>query len=302
MLRQQLLAVASSPALEAVVRGSRAGSAVAHRFVAGDHLGDAVGVAAALTSAGAGAVLDHLGESTTSIAGARSATGASVAALERAREAGVDATVAVKLTALGLAVDPALAEANVERVAREAQRFGTQLEIDMESYQWVDQTLALAEHARAFHDRAAVCLQASLRRTPADLERMLAADVAVRLVKGAYRETAQRAYPARQEVNAAYAALLIRLVESGVGAKVATHDPKMIALAKRVAAATGRGRDIEFQMLYGVRRDLQAQLIAEGYRMRVYVPYGRRWYPYLTRRMGERPANLWFFLSHAVRR
>jgi proline dehydrogenase len=190
----------------------------------------------------------------------------------------------------------------MERVMAAASTAGSVVMIDMESSAYVDRTLAIFRDMRARHDRLGLCLQCSLRRTEADI-RTLPPDSIIRLVKGAYLEPPEIARTSRREVDAAFARCLVRLIDLGHSVHVATHDPRLIEGTKRFVERRGvPWSRLEFQMLFGVRRDLQRRLAQGGYQVRVYIPYGAEWYPYLTRRLAERPANMWFFLSNLVRR
>jgi proline dehydrogenase len=213
----------------------------------------------------------------------------------------LDCAISIKLTQLGLDASVEACIANLEPVLVAASADGTQVMIDMESHPYVDRTLEVLTRVRDRHPNLGVCLQAYLRRTERDIFE-LPPSVRVRLVKGAYLEPPDVVYQRKEQVDGAYARLFTTLLARGHRIDVATHDPRLIeGVRRRVdAVPDGWGR-VEFQMLYGVRRDLQAQLAGKGYPLRVYIPYGTEWYPYLTRRLAERPANLTFFLSNIVR-
>jgi proline dehydrogenase len=284
------------------IAGSRIGWAVASRFVAGEHLDQAIAVCRQMQAAGIGAVLDHLGENVQAPEHAAQAVRDYVRAVERILDEGdVDAYVSVKLTQLGLDFSEELAIANVEAVLKAAAPGNILVMIDMESSVYVDRTLRVFRDLRDRHDRLGVCLQAYLHRTPDDVEALPPASI-VRLVKGAYLEPPEIAVATRREVDGAFARLFATMVSRGHTVHVATHDPRLLDGARRYV-----GREeidaalVEYQMLYGVRRDLQNGLAADGLPVRVYVPYGTEWYPYLTRRLAERPANMWFFASNLVR-
>ncbi len=303
MLKATLLKAAGSPTLQRQVTRNPLARRVAARFIAGATLDHALAVTRELNARGMAVALDHLGENTESEAQAREAAAAYLVALDRITEDGLDANISVKLTALGLDLSPALALEEASRVAARAKEAGAMLGVDMESSAYTDRTLQAVRALKDSYDTVGVCLQAYLYRTPADLERLNRWQVPVRLVKGAYMEPPELAYPAKRDVDRAYARLLEPLFKANPYPMVATHDPDLIRLAKAVAARLGRDRgSFEFQMLYGVRRDLQAQVVREGYRLRLYVPYGSQWYPYFMRRLAERPANLYFFLTQLARR
>jgi proline dehydrogenase len=272
------------------------------RFVAGEHLDDAVRVAKGLDGQKISTILDHLGENVTAPEHAADAVGAYVRALDRIRvEPFLDITLSVKLTQLGLDFSHELCVANMERVLDAAAEIGTLVMIDMESSAYVDRTLRVFRELRERHERVGVAIQTCLRRTARDVDQLPEGSV-VRIVKGAYLEPPEVAFTTRREVDATFARLTATLLSRGHVVHVATHDPGL--LDGTVAFAQRRGiawTSVEFQMLYGIRRDLQNRLANEGYPVRVYVPYGTEWYPYLTRRMAERPANMWFFASNLVR-
>jgi proline dehydrogenase len=284
------------------IAGSTIGRAVASRFVAGEHLDDAIGVCRDLRKEGIGAVLDHLGENVRAPEQAAQAVRDYVRAVERIRHEGdVDAYISVKLTQLGLDFSNELCTANVEEVLRAAEPGDVLVMIDMESSVYVDRTLRVFRDLRDRHEGVGVCLQASLRRTPADVDALPARSI-VRLVKGAYLEPPEVAVGSRRQVDVAFARLFATMVSRAHTVHVATHDPKLLDGARRYVEREGIDLSlVEYQMLYGVRRDLQSRLAADGLPVRVYVPYGTEWYPYLTRRLAERPANMWFFASNLVR-
>lgn len=303
MLRATLLKAAGSKTLRRQMTNNRVARRVVRRFVAGDTLDDAERVVRALNAEGISVALDHLGENTRSEAQARAAAASYLAALDRIQEQGLDANISVKLTALGLDIAEQLAAEETAKVAARGKEVGAMVGVDMEAHPYVDRTLDLVERLKESYDDVGVCLQAYLYRTGEDLARLNRAGVPVRLVKGAYQEPPEVAWPGKRQVDDAYARLLEPLLAANPYPMVATHDPRLQRLAKTLAAKLGRDRSsFEFQMLYGVRRDLQQQVVAEGYRLRVYVPYGDEWYPYFMRRLAERPANLYFFLSNLVKR
>ncbi|HEV8622268.1 MAG TPA: proline dehydrogenase family protein [Actinomycetota bacterium] len=279
------------------------GRALASRFVAGERLDDAIVAARSLANDRIRAMLDHLGENVRAPEHASDAANAYVQALDRIREErDLDCMVSVKLSQLGLDFSAELCVSHMERVMAAASSAGSVVMIDMESSAYVDRTLAIFRDLRARHDRIGLCLQCSLRRTEADI-RILPTGSIIRLVKGAYLEPPEIALSSRREVDAAFARCFVRLIERGHSVHVATHDPRLIEGTKRfVERRRVPWSRVEYQMLFGVRRDLQHRLARGGYPVRVYIPYGAEWYPYLTRRLAERPANMWFFLSNLVRR
>jgi proline dehydrogenase len=278
------------------------GRRVAMRFVAGETLDDAMRAARDLDARGIATMLDHLGENVTSPEQASAAADAYVLALKRIHEADdLDANIAVKLTQLGLDVSFDLCMENAERVLAAAAERQTLVEIDMESHEYVDRTLRAHRELKERYPRVGVALQSALYRTQADVLALPPGSV-VRLVKGAYLEPPDVAATDRRDVDRSFARLFSTLMSLGHTVHLATHDPRLTSGARRFMERRGIdwGR-FEFQFLYGIRRDLQAELARAGYPVRVYLPYGTEWYPYLTRRMAERPANMWFFLQNLVR-
>jgi len=302
VLGRALLWASEKPRLERFVTESKLAGAVVQRFVAGKELGDAIQVIKDLNARSIGGILDLLGEGVTDPAGANAAASNYIAAVKRIQETGLETTVTVKLTQLGLAFDKGACIDHLRRIAAEAQAVGTTVEIDMEQSEYVDDTLDLYRLLQPDFPDLRVALQAYLRRTASDLESMRQLRPKVRLVKGAYAEEEEIAFIRRREIDAQYAYLIDWLLDHGTDPALATHDHRLIGHA--VDAATQRGIDknaYEIQMLYGVRREMQDRLAGAGHRMRVYVPYGSAWYPYLMRRIAERPANVRFFLRALVR-
>lgn len=280
------------------------GRRVALRFVAGETLGDGLRAARSLNDRGIGAMLDHLGENVASPEQAAAAADGYVRGLKRIQEDGLpDANISIKLTQLGLDLSVETCLENARRVLEAAAETGSLVMIDMEAYPHVSSTLAVYRSLRERFPNVGVCVQAYLRRTADDARALAAEGVTVRVCKGAYLEPPSVAFPDRDDVSRGYARVAATLLSAGCTVHLATHDPRLIEGARRfVREREIPGERFEFQMLYGVRRDLQARLSEEGHRVRVYIPYGREWYPYLSRRLAERPANLRFFVSQLVRR
>jgi proline dehydrogenase len=291
----------------------------AARFVAGDSLDDAVKAVRNLNQQGLLATLDHLGENVNSAAEALRASDDYLALLARLAEEGVQANASLKLTQLGLQIDPALCLSNMQCIARQAAAQDMFLRIDMEDSSSVDRTLKIQSALQAEgHTQIGLVIQSYLYRSPQDLATLLEAGVSIRMVKGAYNEPAHIAFPRKSDVDAAFDRLTAMLIDASMasGAKagssdgkippmaaIGTHDEARIEFAKSHALKVGLPKAaLEFQMLYGIRSELQIRLANEGYPVRVYVPYGTEWYPYFMRRLAERPANLWFFLTNLVRR
>jgi proline dehydrogenase len=276
--------------------GMRKPTSFARRFIAGETVEEAIAAARELEAQGLLLTLDYLGESVGSIGDADAATRDYLRVVDAVIDAGIIRNLSLKLTQLGLDVDRATAVDNLRRILTRAKDFF--IRIDMESSAYTAVTLDIFEILwdQGYHN-IGVVLQADLFRTEADEERISGLGARVRLVKGAYREPKAVAYQHKSDVDAHYAVLVRRSLERGHYPAIATHDIAMIDLARTHAATLGLARDaFEFQMLYGIRRDLQQMLVRDGYRVRVYVPFGRQWFPYFMRRLGERPANLGFVL------
>ena len=272
------------------------------RFVAGETLAEALEACDRLRGAGMHTTLDILGESVTSATAAREAATRYVETLGALAQRGLDGNVSLKLTQMGLDVDPALCRENVERVAAKAADVGAFVRVDMEDSPKTEATLALVRELRATTPEVGAVIQSYLRRSADDVERLIAEGTRVRLCKGAYDEPVEVAFPSKGEVDASYRRLMERLLRDGAYPALATHDEALIADAEAFARREGiHASRFEFQMLYGIRRDLQARLVREGWNVRVYVPYGREWYPYFMRRLAERPANVLFLLRSVVR-
>ncbi|HEX7084673.1 MAG TPA: proline dehydrogenase family protein [Gaiellaceae bacterium] len=301
-LRKAILAAADSRRVQALVRrhGMRLGAA---RFVAGETLDDAARALRRLNGDGLWANTTLLGESVHDRAATEEVVRQYVATIDRIGDDGLNANVALKLTHLGLEIDEELAFENVRTLVEHARTRGQLLRIDMEQSSVVDATLRIYRRLReAGLDNVGTVLQAYLYRTPDDLESLLELQPNLRLVKGAYLEPPEVAYPRKADVDAAYVRLLETMLTGGGHTAVATHDEALIEHAIRFASEHGVGRDrFELQLLYGVRPQLQLDLARRGFKVLVATPYGPEWYPYLMRRLGERPANLLFFARNLLR-
>jgi proline dehydrogenase len=306
VLRRPILWVTERSAVQGLIQQTSLGQRVAGRFVAGDTLEDGMNAARELHARGIAAMLDHLGENVESPAQAAAAADGYIGALKRIREwPELDTNISVKLTQLGLDVSFDLCLENMERVLQVAAELDPPIlvMIDMEASQYVDRTLDAYLALRDRFPAMGVCLQAYLHRTAAEAQRIGGLKAIVRMAKGAYLEPPEVAMRSRADVRRSFARVAATLLVGGGVVHFATHDERLVAGAKRFVRTRSMSRArYEFQMLYGVRRDLQAGLVAEGEPVRVYVPYGTQWYPYLTRRLAERPANVWFFLSNLLRR
>ena len=272
------------------------------RFVAGETLEEALAVCRALNREGITVTLDHLGESVTSLDEAAQARDVYIRALDAIEQSKIQGNVSLKLTQFGLDLSAEQCLANVEQLAARAAAHSSFVRVDMESSEYTDRTLSLVRDLDARYRAAGVVIQAYLYRSKQDTEDLCGRSIRVRLCKGAYLEPPSVAFPKKQDVDRNYIELMKILLDRGTYPAIATHDEKMIEATKAYAAAKNLSRDaFEFQMLYGIRRDLQRQLVAEGYRLRLYVPFGKAWYPYYMRRLAGRPANILFILRNLFR-
>jgi proline dehydrogenase len=280
--------------------GMRKPASFARRFIAGETVAEAIAAARGVEALGLLQTLDYLGESVGTLAEADAATSEYRRIIVEITESDIGRNLSLKLTQLGLDVDRASAVDNLRKILERAEGFFVR--IDMESSRYTDITLDIFEMLWGHgYTHMGVVLQADLYRTERDVERIIALGARVRLVKGAYKEPKSVAYQSKKDVDAAYARLLKVLLSRGTHPAIATHDPAIVDLARRYADEQGIGRDrFEFQMLYGIRRDLQNALVGDGYAVRVYIPFGRQWFPYFMRRLGERPANVGFVIRGIV--
>jgi len=281
---------------------SSAAERVTSRFIAGHTLEREVAVCRRINAEGILASLDHLGESVKSLEEAERSRDAYLSALEQIATLGLRATVSVKLTQLGLDFSESECRANVEQLVQRAKAVGTSVEIDMESSEYVDRTLALVSDLHARFGSVRAVIQAYLYRSESDIENLCRQGIPVRLCKGAYKELSEVAYPHKPDVDQNYVRLMTKLFEEGTDPAIATHDERIVQQAVQYV----RERKIapnrfEFQMLYGISRDLQRRLVSDGHRLRLYVPYGDAWYPYFMRRLAERPANVLFLVKNLLK-
>jgi proline dehydrogenase len=264
------------------------------RFVAGETLEEELSVCADLAQQNMWAALDHLGENVTTLPEASKSAEAYEVALDAIAERKLPATVSIKVTQFGIDLSESACLENVLRLVKKAETTGSRVEIDMESSRYTDRTLDIACSASRQGPVRCV-IQAYLHRSRADVERLNRRAIPVRLCKGAYDEPRTIAFPSKADVDGHYVRLMMKLMDEGTYPAIATHDPAMLHAAVTYAKKRGVGSDrFEFQMLYGIRRDLQRQLVDQGYRLRLYIPYGTAWYPYFMRRLAERPANIAF--------
>ncbi len=272
------------------------------RFVAGLSLDEALATLASLRAQGMRTTVDVLGEAVTSAEDADAAVARYLQTLDALAERELDRNVSLKLSQMGLQIDRELCRDNVGRIFRRAAEVGAFVRIDMEDHTTVDATLGLWRELRRTDAASGVVIQAALRRSATDVEELIGEGAPVRLCKGAYKEPSDVAFQEKGEVDGNYERLMERLLHGGGYTALATHDERLIGRAVKLARADGIGRDrFEFQMLYGVRRDLQERLVRAGYTVRIYVPYGTHWYPYFMRRLAERPANVTFILRSLLR-
>jgi proline dehydrogenase len=282
---------------------SAAARRLATRFVAGETLDDAIAVARKLNQEGITVTLDHLGESVGSRDEAAAARDVYLRTLDAIHAKGIRGNVSIKLTQFGLDLSYGECLANVDRLVARACELDNFVRVDMESSEYTDRTLSLVHDVFARYRAVGVVIQAYLFRSRADIEKLNASGIRVRLCKGAYLEPPAVAFPEKRDVDRNFVQLTELLLEKGVYPAIATHDAKIIDEVKHfVTAHQIASESFEFQMLYGIRRDLQRKLVKEGFRVRVYVPFGRAWYPYYMRRLAERPANVFFILRNLLRR
>lgn len=290
---------------------------MASRFVAGETCADAIRAIRELNEKQINATLDHLGEHTSTVEEADRATEDILNVLNEIDQAGVRANVSIKLTQIGMGLDEEICRRNLVRILDQVKKHGNFVRIDMEDTPYTDITLDIyySMLQRGFNiSQVGMVVQSYLYRTEADLRKLLEYSTHIRLVKGAYKEPAEKAFPKKSDVDANFDLLTKLMIDAALKVEtnkisesgrvppvpaIATHDEKRIAFAKQYAEKVGLPREaLEFQMLYGIRRDLQEQLVKQGYPVRVYVPFGTHWYPYFMRRLAERPANIWFFVSN----
>jgi proline dehydrogenase len=304
MLRNALLYLSAQPKVFQFVRNNRMAKGFANRFVAGETLDTALEAIRQLNAKGITATLDLLGESVTSEKDARESARAYLEMLDRIQEKRYQANVSVKLTAMGLDISEDLCVANMQDILERAREYSSFVRLDMEGSPYTQKTLDIFYERLypSFRGNVGIVLQSYLYRTASDVEDANKASARVRLCKGAYKEPASVAYPEKKDVDDSYLRCMKLLLTNGHYPGIATHDEAIVRATKQFARDNDiRNDQFEFQMLYGVRRDLQEKLVSEGYRMRVYVPFGTQWYPYLMRRLAERPANVAFITGNIVK-
>jgi proline dehydrogenase len=272
------------------------------RFVAGLTLEDGLRVCAALRAEGITSSLDHLGENVHHLSEGYAAREAYLAALDRIARDRLDTTVSIKLTALGLDLSEDAARRNTDALVAKAKEIGSRIEMDMEASEYTDRTLAVVRQMHSQGGPVRAVIQAYLYRSAADIDQLCQDGIPVRLCKGAYKEPPEVAYPSKREVDANYVKLMKKLLDDGAYPAIASHDEAILNEAIRYVRERRYSADrFEFQMLYGIRRALQRRIVKQGFRLRVYVPYGEAWYPYFMRRLAERPANVLFLVRNLFR-
>jgi proline dehydrogenase len=302
MLRSLLLYLSEREGPKNILTSNAAGERLASRFIAGEKIEDALRVCRKLNKAGFKVTLDCLGESVHEAKAAEAACQTYFQVLDRLAEEKLDSHVSVKLTQLGLAIDEGLARRNLARIAELAARHHNFVRVDMEGSAYTDATFRVFAAVDAPREVMGIAVQAYLRRSAGDIEELLRRQVRMRLVKGAYKEPPEIAFPKKREVDQSYQDLAQRLLKSGIYHAIATHDERIIDATVNFVREQGISTEaFEFQMLYGIRRRLQRELLRQQWRVRVYVPFGPEWYAYFMRRLAERPANLLFVLRNLLR-
>lgn len=321
MLRSFLIYLSKAAWAQKLMTSWSIAWSVASRFVAGEKVSDAIRAIRELNEKCINATLDHLGEHTSTVEEADRATQDILFVLDEIDKAGLRANVSIKLTQIGMGLDEEICRQNLALILEQIKKHGNFLRIDMEDTPYTDITLSLyySMLQRGFSvSQVGLVVQSMLYRTEADVRKLLEYNTHIRLVKGAYKEPSDRAFPKKADVDANFDLLTKLMIDAACKVEankisvdgrvppipaIATHDEKRIAFAKQYAEKVGLPKEaLEFQMLYGIRRDLQERLVNEGYPVRIYVPFGTHWYPYFMRRLAERPANIWFFVSNFFRK
>lgn len=302
MLRPVLLYLSEKDTPKKILTGHAPGRRMAARFIAGENLEGAIQVIRRLNAEGFMVTLDCLGESVREIAAAEAACRTYLGVLDRLAAEGLDSHVSVKLTQLGLAIDEGLASRHLGLLCERAASHHSFVRVDMEGSAFTEATLRVFRNVNAPRAVAGIVIQSYLYRSQRDVEELLKSGARIRLVKGAYDEPSAIAYPRKRDVDRSYLKLMEMLLSSGIYHAIATHDDRLIAAAQAYARARNISRSsYEFQLLYGIRRQLQRDLLRQGERVRLYVPFGQDWYAYFMRRLAERPANLLFLLRNFLR-
>lgn len=301
LTRSALLYLARQDRLKDFAARFAAFRKITARFIAGESSDEAIAAIKELNTRGCSASFDHLNESVDSVAETEAEVGEYLSVLAKIDESGINSNVSIKLTQFGLDIDPELAYRNARTVVEDAARRGNFVRVDMEGSTVTQVTIDIFKRLRSEFglNDVGIVLQSYLYRTEEDARDLLKIPARIRICKGAYDEPPEVSYPDKKDVDANYVRVMKLLLASGTYHGIATHDPKMIDATIAFAQNEGIGKEaFEFQMLYGIRRDLQEQLARDGYNIRVYVPYGKHWYPYFMRRLAERPANIWFVMKN----
>ena len=302
MLKDTLLYLSQNPRLRDFTMQNRIARNISRRFVAGELLDDAVQATRVLNDRGIQVAMDHLGENVATKEEADEATYAYIAAIELISKVHIEANISVKLTALGLDIGYEICLANLNRILTNGRTHNVFVCVDMEASAYTEQTIAIVKEVRQQFENVGTVIQSGLYRSRVDIEQLVEQSMRIRLVKGAYKEPESVAYQEKTEVDKNYVQLMEILLARGHFPAIATHDETIINASCRFARDHGISpASFEFQMLYGIRRDLQEKLVKQGYNVRIYLPYGSHWYPYLMRRMAERPANLLFVVTNGLR-
>ncbi len=302
MLKTTLLYMSEHARLKDLAMKFSFAKNTAHRFVAGDNIKEAIPAVLELNRKGFSGTVDFLGEMVNTVEEAAGACKEYISALDEIDKSQANSNVSLKLTQFGLGFDENLCQSNVERVIIRAKELNNFVRIDMEGSPYTEATLRIFSALRKVHENVGIVIQAYLFRSEKDIENMLVLKSRIRLCKGAYKEPPEISFEKKEDTDSNYIKLMKVLLKSGIYHGIATHDPKMIDATKLFVSQEQIAKEsFEFQMLYGIRRDLQDQLIKEGYRVRIYIPYGSEWYSYLMRRMAERPANLMFVVRNLFR-
>lgn len=301
-MRRLLLFLSRQKGLRRWMETSRLSRRVSSRFVAGETLAEALAASQRVNNEGIAVTLDHLGENVTSLDEAAASRDVYLETLGQLARQGIQGNVSLKLSQFGIDLSEDACRANVEQLVRRAAELQSFVRVDMESSEYTDRTLRLVTDLHARVGPVGAVIQAYLRRSAADVAMLCGQGIRVRLCKGAYLEPPELAYAEKADVDRNFVALMQTLLATGTYPAIATHDPRMIAATKQFAREHQIATDrFEFQMLYGIRRDLQRRLVAEGFRLRLYIPFGKAWYPYFMRRLAERPANLLFLARNLWR-
>jgi proline dehydrogenase len=302
MLKAILLYLSRQKAIQGFMMNFGVTRRVVDRFVSGEELQDGLNAVRKVNSEGATATLDHLGEEVSEPGEAIAATQVYLDALDEINNSGVDTNVSVKPTQVGLKIDKKLCQENFSKIIEKAKQYDNFVRMDIEGSDCTQDTLDVFYSLRKKYDNVGIVIQSYLYRSEKDVDDILKSGSRIRLCKGAYKEPREIAFPKKQQVDDNFVKLTEKMLLSGIYHGIGTHDEKIIEKTKEFAQKNNIPKDsFEFQLLYGIRTELQYQLLREGYKVRIYIPFGGEWYPYFMRRLAERPANLFFFLKNFFR-